>query len=208
MDTVLKNFVVFEGLDGAGTTTQMRLLAEACDKQDRLCHATFEPTSNAIGRVVRGVLQKQTVTTPLALAMLYAADREDHLNNPVHGINRKLDEGHLVICDRYLYSSLAYQSVECGFDTVQRLNDYPAPQFLFYIDTPVDVCMQRIASRGNERELFEHRDFLLKVRSNYERIFSALPEGTKFVRIDGTLSREEISAMVCNILSDSGAIAR
>lgn len=83
MNTVLQNFIVFEGLDGAGTTTQMKLLAETCDKQERSCHATFEPTSNAIGRLVRSVLQKQVVTTPLALAMLYAADREDHLHNPV-----------------------------------------------------------------------------------------------------------------------------
>lgn len=195
-NTVLQNFIVFEGLDGAGTTTQMKLLAETCDRQERSCHATFEPTSNSIGRLVRSVLQKQVVTTPLALAMLYAADREDHLNNPVSGIIGKLEAGQLVICDRYLYSSLAYQSVECGFDRIEQLNQYPSPQFIFYIDTPVHVCMERIERRGNEKELFEKRDFLLKVRSNYERIFSALPEGVRFVRLDGTLSREDIAEQV------------
>ena len=86
MPSVLTNFVVFEGLDGAGTTTQMQLLAEYCDKSDRPCRPTFEPTDKPIGRLVRSVLQKQLVTTPLALAMLYAADREDHLYNPVYGL--------------------------------------------------------------------------------------------------------------------------
>lgn len=207
MDTVLHNFIVFEGLDGAGTTTQMKLLAETCDRQERNCHATFEPTSNAIGRLVRSVLQKQVVTTPLALAMLYAADREDHLNNPVTGIVGKLEAGQLVISDRYIYSSLAYQSVECGFDRIEQLNQYPAPQYIFYIDTPVHVCMERIESRGNDKELFERRDFLLKVRSNYERIFSALPEGVRFIRLDGTATREDIAGKVFEVLKKEGLLS-
>jgi dTMP kinase len=206
MNTVLHNFIVFEGLDGAGTTTQMKLLAETCDRQERSCHATFEPTSNPIGRLVRSVLQKQVVTTPLALAMLYAADREDHLNNPVTGIVGKLEAGQLVISDRYLYSSLAYQSVECGFERIQQLNQFPAPRFIFYIDTPVEECMRRIESRGSELELFERRDFLLTVRSNYERIFSELPGGVRFVRLDGTLARETIARQVAEVLRNDGIL--
>lgn len=65
MSTILKNFIVFEGLDGSGTTTQMQLLAETCDRNSRLCKATFEPTDKPIGRLVRSILQKQVVTTPL-----------------------------------------------------------------------------------------------------------------------------------------------
>lgn len=200
MPSVLQNFIVFEGLDGAGTTTQMQMLATACDKKDILCRATFEPTDKPIGRLVRSILQKQIVTTPLALAMLYAADREDHLHNPVNGLTHDLEQGKLVICDRYLYSSLAYQSVECDFEIVAKLNDFPAPEYVFFIDTPLEECIRRIDSRGNTSELFERHEFLQKVKDNYERIFSTLSDKVKFFRLDGLASKEEIACQIQDIL--------
>ncbi|NCC11836.1 MAG: dTMP kinase [Spirochaetia bacterium] len=200
MPSVLTNFVVFEGLDGAGTTTQMQLLAEYCDKSDRPCRPTFEPTDKPIGRLVRSVLQKQLVTTPLALAMLYAADREDHLYNPVYGLVHDLEKGKLVISDRYLYSSLAYQGVECEYDKIASLNEFPAPEYVFFIDTPVDECLRRISGRGNETELFEKHEFLERVKENYEKIFSSLPQEVHLVRIDGLLGKEEIAAQIQNVL--------
>ncbi|MDD3929054.1 MAG: dTMP kinase [Sphaerochaeta sp.] len=200
MPSVLTNFVVFEGLDGAGTTTQMQLLAEYCDKSDRPCRPTFEPTDKPIGRLVRSVLQKQLVTTPLALAMLYAADREDHLYNPVNGLVHDLEKGKLVISDRYLYSSLAYQGVECEYDKIASLNEFPAPEYVFFIDTPVDECLRRISGRGNETELFEKHEFLERVKENYEKIFSSLPQEVHLVRIDGLLGKEEIAAQIQNVL--------
>ncbi len=196
MPSVLTNFVVFEGLDGAGTTTQMQLLAEYCDKSDRPCRPTFEPTDKPIGRLVRSVLQKQLVTTPLALAMLYAADREDHLYNPVYGLVHDLENGKLVISDRYLYSSLAYQGVECEYDKIASINEFPAPEYVFFIDTPVDECLRRISGRGNETELFEKHEFLERVKENYERIFSSLPPEVHLVRIDGLLGKEEIAEQI------------
>ncbi len=193
MSPIFENLVVFEGLDGSGTTTQMQLLAEKCDKELRSCRATFEPTDKPIGRLVRAILQKQIVTTPLALAMLYAADREDHLYNPIYGMANDLEEGKLVICDRYIYSSLAYQGVECPIEKVQDLNQFPAPQYLFYIDTPVDECIKRIEFRGGDTELFDRHEFLEQVKTNYERLFSTLPQEVKFFRIDGMQSKEAIA---------------
>jgi len=200
MSTVLKNFIVFEGLDGAGTTTQMQLLAEACDQSDRPCKATFEPTDKPLGRLVRSILKKQIVTTPLALALLYAADREDHLHNPIYGLVQDLEAGKVVISDRYLYSSLAYQSVDCDFEKIAQLNDFPAPQYVFFLDTPIDECIRRISGRGNDVELFEHKEFLQKVKENYERIFAELEEGVTLVRIDGLLPKEEIARQIREIL--------
>ncbi|NLZ76686.1 MAG: dTMP kinase [Spirochaetales bacterium] len=200
MSTILKNFIVFEGLDGSGTTTQMQLLAETCDRSSRLCKATFEPTDKPIGRLVRSILQKQVVTTPLALALLYAADREDHLFNPIYGIAAEAEAGRLVISDRYLYSSLAYQSVECGYETIVALNRFPHPEYLFFLDTPVEECLRRIAHRKTESELFEQHEFLIRVKANYERIFADLDPGVKFTRIDGLLSIEEISAIIRNTI--------
>ena len=200
MPSVLTNFVVFEGLDGAGTTTQMQLLAEYCDRSDRPCRPTFEPTDKPIGRLVRSVLQKQLVTTPLALAMLYAADREDHLYNPVYGLVHHLEKGKLVISDRYLYSSLAYQGVECEFNKIAGLNEFPAPEYVFFIDTPVQECLRRINGRGSETELFEKQEFLERVKENYERIFSSLSQDVHLVRIDGLLGKEEIAKQIQDIL--------
>lgn len=90
MKKVLDNFIVLEGLDGSGTTTQLEKIAERFDRDEKAVHATFEPTTSALGKLVRSVLKKDLVTTPLALAMMFAADREDHLNNPVHGITHRL----------------------------------------------------------------------------------------------------------------------
>ncbi|MGB4406090.1 MAG: dTMP kinase [Sphaerochaeta sp.] len=200
MSPIFENLVVFEGLDGSGTTTQMQLLAEKCDKDLRPCRATFEPTDKPIGRLVRAVLQKQIVTTPLALAMLYAADREDHLYNPIYGMASELEEGKLVICDRYIYSSLAYQGVECPIEKVKELNQFPAPQYLFFIDTPVEECIRRIEARGGGSELFDRHEFLEQVKTNYERLFSSLPQEVEFFRIDGMQSKEAIALEIRNAL--------
>jgi dTMP kinase len=132
--------------------------------------------------------------------MLYAADREDHLYNPVYGLIQDLQAGKLVISDRYLYSSLSYQGVECDFDKIASLNEFPSPEYVFFIDTPVEECLRRISSRGNETELFERQGFLQKVKANYERIFSTLDPEVKLVRLDGLLKKEEIAAQIQEIL--------
>lgn len=202
MQEILDRFIVIEGLDGAGTTTQMKAVAEAFDQAGVHCHATFEPTSSPLGNLVRSVLRKEVVTTPLALAMLFAADREDHLYHPITGIVDTLAKGTVVISDRYLFSSLAYQSVECGYERVSTLNDFPTPRFIVYIDTPIEDCLARIESRNNGKELFERQEFLAKVRDNYELIFSELPESVRFLRIDGKRSRSEITASIIDMLKE------
>lgn len=202
MQRILERFIVVEGLDGAGTTTQMKALAEAFDQGGVNCHATFEPTSSPLGNLVRSVLRKEVVTTPLALAMLFSADREDHLNHPITGIIERLENGNIVISDRYIFSSLAYQSVDCGYDKVRALNDFPLPEFIVYIDTPVEACLQRIDSRDNGREMFERQEFLAKVKDNYEMIFADLPPDVTLLRIDGQKSREEITSYIVEKLRE------
>ena len=119
--SILKSFIVFEGLDGAGTTTQIKNLARYYEFNKRPYYITNEPTSNPIGTLIRDVLQKKVSTTPEALALLYAADRHDHLYNPAYGIERMTEEGRVVMTDRYFYSSIAYQSVQCNPDFVRTI---------------------------------------------------------------------------------------
>ena len=200
-ERILRSFIVFEGLDGAGTTTQMHALARYYEFNRRRFEMTFEPTSNPIGKMVRDVLQKRIQTTPEALALLYAADRDDHLYNPAYGISRLLEEGSIVISDRYFYSSIAYQSVECDPAFINTINDFPSPEFIIYVDTPVEECLKRIEKRGGEKELFDRYDFLSEVRKNYEKAFSALPEGVHLIRIDGSGSADEVEKAIRQSLS-------
>ena len=198
---ILRSFIVFEGLDGAGTTTQIRNLARYYEFNSREYYITNEPTSNPIGELVRKVLQKKVVTTPEALALLYAADRNDHLYNPSYGIVRLLEEGRIVLSDRYFYSSIAYQSVECDKTLIRTINDFPAPEFLIFIDTPVEDCMRRIETRGEEKELFDRAEFLTAVRKNYLEELEKLPEGVNLLVVDGRASIEDTEKEIRKYLS-------
>lgn len=202
MTNILENFVVIEGLDGAGTTTQLKQTVSQLIKKGYRVHSTFEPTDRPIGKLVRDVLAKRFITTPLTLAKLYATDREDHLYNNEDGVIHHLNKGEIVISDRYFYSSLAYQSVECDYEDVKSLNNYPHPQVLIFIDTPVNVCLDRINSRGNKKDIFEHDEFLINVSNNYSKILEELPKEVNLIKIDGTLSVDEISKIIVDSLSN------
>ncbi len=199
--SILKSFIVFEGLDGAGTTTQIRNLAKYYEFNKREYTITREPTSNPIGELVRKVLQKKVETTPEALAFLYAADRSDHLYNPSYGIARLIEEGRIVMSDRYFYSSIAYQSVECDPSLIRTINSFPSPEFLIFIDTPVEDCMRRIDKRGEEKELFDRAEFLTAVRKNYLAELERLPEGVNLLVVDGRKSIEDTEKEIRMYLS-------
>ena len=201
MEKILRSFIVFEGLDGAGTTTQIRNLARYYEFNKREYFITNEPTGGPIGQLVRQVLQKKVVTTPDALALLYAADRSDHLYNPSYGIVRMLDEGRIVMSDRYFYSSIAYQSVECDKSLVRTINNFPSPEFLIFIDTPVEDCMKRIEKRGEEKELSDREEFPTQVRKTYLQELERLPSGVNLLVVDGRASIEETEAEIRKYLS-------
>jgi dTMP kinase len=167
--TILQKFIVLEGLDGAGTTTQLRLLSERLSREGTPHLATFEPTDGQIGKMLRSILARDLRAHPRTIALLYAADRSEHVHDPSTGIESRVKKGHLVICDRYLFSSLAYQSIECGLDFVLALNSgFPLPQRLIFLDTPVEVCQERLAERG-KAELYDGAAFQTRVRDAYLR---------------------------------------
>ncbi len=167
-------FVVFEGLDGAGTTTQLKLLEEKLKNRGVKVFATAEPTDSAIGRLIRSALRKEIAVEPETLALLYAADRNEHLYGK-DGVVEHIEAGDTVICDRYLYSSIAYQSVNCDSDYIKCINkDFLRPDLLFYINTPVDECLRRITNRNQNAELFERAEYLKSVADNYNWVMTSL----------------------------------
>ena len=197
MSEILKGFWVLEGLDGAGTTTQLKNLEAYMQDKGLPVFRTAEPTIYETGRFIRRVLSGEVKVPQSTIAYLFAADRDNHINNPEYGIISHLNKGEVVISDRYFFSSFAYQSIDFDPDAVMMLNSrFPYPELVLYVDTPVEDCISRIDSRGDDKEIYEKKDYQTKVRENYEKFFSRLPEGCRLIRVDGTLSREEIFSIL------------
>ncbi len=190
-------FIVFEGLDGAGTTTQAALLTQALTAYGRRVHQTHQPSAGPIGRLLRqalgGQLSERTGgrLAPRAVAGLFVADRADHLATE---IEPALARGEDVICDRYVYSSLAYQGVECDPAWVAAMNaPMRRPDLVLYVRVPVEVCAARRAGRGEAAEIYEVDAFQRLVSDGYEAAVAAHPDQPLAI-IDGTRSVEAVHA--------------
>lgn len=193
---VLDRFIVFEGLDGAGTTTQLGLLDSALTREGKPHWITFEPSAHPAGRLVRQVLKGEVTACPETLARLFSADRHEHVHGR-GGITEHLGRGELVICDRYIFSSLAYQGVACGPELPAMLNaDFPLPELLVYFDLPSAVAMKRVETR-QEREIFETLSFQERVRAAYEASLREFADsGMEILRLDATRSVAEVSGAI------------
>lgn len=186
---ILKNFIVFEGLDGTGTTSQLRLLQEAYagrGLQERV-YFTYEPTDSPIGRMIRSALSDASLFHAQTVAYLFGADRCEHIYGK-NGIIEHLDAQQAVFCDRYLFSSLAYQGLTAGEPCAQAVNGlFPLPEYLFFFDLPAETAMQRIAQRNMPREIYEQEPFQQRVAQAYEYVLRqyerTVPE-MRIIRID------------------------
>ena len=205
----VRNFVVFEGIDGTGTTTQMRILEKKfADKAGSLpvpAIFTCEPTSGEIGKLIRKCLRGEISCTPDTLARLFAADRGEHLYG-TNGILELCNQGLAVFSDRYLFSSLAYQGETGDPELPATLNrDFPLPEYLFFFDIDPDISMKRVEDRSSSLEIFEKRDFQKKVRDRYCRIIDEAERnerGMRVIRIDATGSVESIAEKIWGIVGN------
>lgn len=189
---ILDRFVVFEGLDGAGTSTQLGMLQEAFRERGTTCFATCEPTDGPIGRLIRAVLRGELSVSGCTLALLFAADRSEHLHAP-GGVLAALRDGGYVASDRYLFSSVVYQSMDCPTGYVSAINArFPLPRRLIFIDTPPEECQRRVAARG-ARELFDRLPLQRRLRERYLEVnahYAAL--GVEVLTVDGSGPREAV----------------
>jgi len=166
-------FIVFEGIDGAGKTTQMKLLAVALEKRGTPVLCTREPGGTALGDRLRALLLDpacRDITRP-AEAFLYAADRAQHVTEK---ILPALQRGETVLCDRFIYSTLAYQGGGRGLDRefLTKLNELAtgglAPDLVILLDLPAEEGMRRVAgNRSPDRLEGEKSDFFRQVRRGY-----------------------------------------
>jgi len=204
---ILRNFIVFEGIDGTGTTTQLERLKERFGEREagRRVHFTCEPTGSPIGKLIRSGLRGELVLTPDTMARLFAADRGEHISGK-GGIVELCGAGNAVISDRYLFSSLAYQGISGDPALPERLNrDFPLPEYLFFFDLDPDQAMDRVERRAGTLEIYEKRDFQRKVRERYLEIIDRYerkePE-MRVIRIDAALPIGTIAGKIWSIVSE------
>jgi len=204
MMEILKNFAVLEGLDGSGTSTQLALLEQKLSGRafnGPSFSVTYEPTDGAIGKLIRSVLKKELVMRAETLAMLFAADRNEHLY-AADGIMERCKRGELVICDRYTLSSLVYQGIECGMELPRGLNaSFPAPELLLYLDIDPGIAGRRISARPS-LEIFENIAFQEKVRRKYHALFDEYRNaGGRLEIIDAAQSVEKVALDVWSAIA-------
>lgn len=195
---VLRNFVVLEGGDGTGTSTQLALLEEAFRTRapGLSVHRTFEPTGGPVGELVRSALRREIDVLPSTIARLFAADRAEHLWRP-GGVAERCGRGELVVCDRYVPSSLVYQGIECGDELPARLNaEFPLPELVLYFDLDPRIAVERFSGR-EVKDVYERLDFQVLVRERYARILPAYAEaGCRVARVDASASIAEVAERV------------
>lgn len=184
-------FIVLEGLDGAGTTTQAKELVRRLEEAGERAHFTAEPSSGPIGSQIRMMLAgrlrgyRGAGWDRRSLALLFAADRLDHL---ACDIEPKLASGMHVVCDRYVLSSLAYQGLDNPADWVGEINRYAIPPDLtFFLRVSAKTALsRRQAASSGATDLFETLPQQEQIEAHYERDVAVLGDAHRVQIIDGT----------------------
>jgi dTMP kinase len=162
-------FIVFDSLDGAGNSTQVKLLADYLNKIGRKTHITKEPTSSLIGGLIKSQLTHDWKSSSECLQLLFSADRAYHLEKE---INPLLKRGVNVISDRYFFSTIAYGAARMSdFDWLIEINKkFLLPDLTFFLKVSPKVCIERIKKDRFEVTLFEKEKVLEQVWQNYEKL--------------------------------------
>lgn len=185
-------FLVFEGIDGCGKTTQIKLVKKWLKSRGLKVFLTDEPWKKGLRDLIKKKLigRKSKWNYPVVDALLFAADRIIHINEEIIPALRKYD---VVICDRYYHSSLAYQSAQ-GLDLrwIKEINKFALkPDLTIIFDVPAKVAIRRIMKTRNSRDKYEVPKFLEKTRKQYLKLPKFL-KNERIVVVDGTKKKEEV----------------
>jgi dTMP kinase len=198
-------FIVFEGIDGSGKTTQARLLAEALEREGRRVKLTAEPTDLPTGRALRDALGGRVSKSECEMAVLFVEDRIAHNIHPTDGISVLIDSGVDVICDRYYYSTLAYQGQSTDYDWVKAMNlrcpEIRKPDLCIYVDLLPEQSLERISKGRNSVEIYENIETLTKVRQQFLSVIRDLGEEDNVCIVDGYRTVEEVAEDIRAIVS-------
>ena len=195
---MMKNlFIAFEGIDGSGKSTQVKILSQKLELEGHKVYTTFEPTDSPIGSMIRNVFNHKMEADHKTIAGLFVADRLNHLLNQTNGIIKMLNDGFTVITDRYYFSSYAYHGVHMPVDWVIQANalsaDLLRPDLNIFIDISPEESMKRISKGRETVEMYETLDNLKKVKEIYFNCFEKLKEVEKVCIINGEREETEIA---------------
>ena len=199
-------FIVIEGVDGSGKSTQASLLADYLRGLGRRVHHTAEPTESGLGGMVRDGLGGEHPRTTEELAAMFLADRVAHNVSPKSGIKQYLEIGTDVVCDRYYYSSLAYQGVDGALQWVADMNlNSPViekPDICVFIDLDPEKCLEHIRAGRSHFEIYEENSAIIaETRRRYGIVFEMLKGRDNIVTVDGARTPQEVSADVIAAVS-------
>ena len=199
-------FIVIEGLDGSGKSKQIDLLKEKMHLAGRKVCVTAEPTNSVTGGIIRDSLSNNYVREASELASLFLADRISHNVNPTWGIKKLLAEGLDVLCDRYYYSSFAYQSIGSDMDWIIDMNrncpQIMRPDLCIFLDADPQKCKTRVD--GAERthvEIYENdENIMAKTREQFFKVFRKLNDSENIKIVDANRPINVVSDEIYRIV--------
>ena len=200
-----KLFIVLEGIDSCGKSTQAELLKDYFINQGDRAVISPEPSNGVIGNLIRSTLKKRVFFTEdqqkfdEQMAYLFAADRHDHLYNDIDGVFKLISNGFQVIVPRYYFSSLAYNSSTTEqFNFVSKLNsNFPNPDLLIYLDIPIKTSLERLQQRSI-KEVYENEAKLTQVKEKYQQILDGYQDLS--LMIDGTKDQQNIYQQIIDFI--------
>lgn len=195
-------FIVIEGIDGSGKSTQVEKVAQALKEQGKQVHPTKEPTDGPIGQFIRKVLSGEVVVPPASIQYLIASDRAMHQVE----IIEQMKKGMTVISDRYFWSAIAYGMADknglnqnsdlllVSQSMLSMYNQFILPNKTFYLETSVDTAFRRLSGMDKTKEIYEKREKLEKISKGYDFLLNKFPE--EFIVIDGEKREQEITDQI------------
>lgn len=199
-------FIALEGIDGSGTTTQAAAVTRALEEAGHRVFQTRQPSQGVIGRLIRQHLAVDAEPLdPAALALLFAADRLEHLDRE---IEPALADGQVVVCDRYVLSSWAYQSLDCPLEWVRQINGRARwPDLTILVDVDPAVGLARVSARQasgeSTPEFFEVPETQRRLAATY-RDLAVDPSLENIVVVDGTAAAQAVTASILGQCKSAG----
>lgn len=202
-------FIVLEGIDGSGTTTQANRLRNYLSNKGLGVFLTHEPTDEPVGKLIRdslsGRISSATTNRTVrfserALCLLFAADRAEHSKS----IEAARKQGRHIVCDRYVHSSIAYQSLDPSITpkrVVEVNSGCSTPDITFFLRVPVSECLARLKDRKDVPTIYENKSKLAKIERNYDatrRLYSR--SFGPVVEIDGSAPADAVHAAIVRSL--------
>jgi len=203
-------FIVFEGIDGSGKTCQLHRIEQYLRRRgiDDI-HRTEEPTNHPIGKLIREqYLSQNTLPNAHTLAYLFAADRMDHITHPLYGMKALKAKGKTILCSRYVFSSLAYQSVSLPMEWIYKINrpmlEIFPPDMVLYLRIDPHTALARLQQRSHptQREVFEYRTFIEQLHERYERAIRQYASQYPLAIIDAAQSVDEVHRQIVQAVDE------